>query len=136
MNVVKVLTCFFELHMSDKSIIHLLPWGAGQPVRICDSCRGDAVPPDEQGQVPVKLIRESSKMPVAPIPLDVERNLRALLRVQRADDVRAPHGLSFRRALSFVTKAREHNSFCVLHGRFIVKLCLSLFQARCHFKYS
>ena len=103
--------------MSEMSIIHLLPWGAGQPVLICDSCRGDAVPPDEQDQVPVKLIQESSKMPVAPIPLDVKRNVSAVHLLQRVDDVRAPHGLSFRRALSFVTKSREHNSFCVLHGR-------------------
>ena len=46
-----------------------------QPVRICDRCRGDVVPPDEKGHVPVRLIRESSDMLIAPIPSDVGRHV-------------------------------------------------------------
>ena len=34
---------------------------AVQPVWICESCRGDVVPLDEQGHRLVRLIRESSK---------------------------------------------------------------------------
>ena len=32
---------FFEPHFSEKLVIQLLPWGAGQPVRIFDSYRGE-----------------------------------------------------------------------------------------------
>ena len=62
------------------------------PVRICDRCRGDVAPPDVQRHVPVTLIREPSKMLVAAIPSDVERNLFELLLIQRVDVARAPYG--------------------------------------------
>ena len=78
-NVVKVLTCFRASTLIQKLFLQLLPWGASQPVRTCDSVRGDVVPRDEQGSRPVRLIRESSKMLVAPFPFDADRNLFVLL---------------------------------------------------------
>ena len=48
------------------------------------------MPPNEQSDVPVRLIRESSKMLVAPIPFDAERDWFVLLLVQRVDVARAP----------------------------------------------
>ena len=46
---------------------------------VCESYRGDDVSPGEQRHVPVKLIREPSKMLVAPIPFDGERKFFELL---------------------------------------------------------
>ena len=61
---------FFEPHSQDKFFVQLLPWGAAQPVPILDRYREDVVPPGEQSHVPVRLIRESSKMLVALITFD------------------------------------------------------------------
>ena len=48
--------------------------------------------PGEQSHVPVRLIRESSQVLVAPIPFDDERNLVVPLLRERVDVVRAPCG--------------------------------------------
>ena len=51
------------------------------------------MPSGEQCHFPVKLIRESSKMLVPPIPFDDERIVFVLLLLQRAGVARAPSGL-------------------------------------------
>ena len=71
---VKVLAGFFELHFKSTVSSSFSSWKTLQRVRICDSFRGDVVSSGEQGHVPAKLIRESSKTLVAPIPFDGERN--------------------------------------------------------------
>ena len=88
-----------------------------QPVRICDRCRGDVVPPDEKGHVPVRLIRESSDMPIAPIPSDVGRHVVELLLLQRVDVTGAPQGFLLTKCiLSFVAKSKENISFPLVQG--------------------
>ena len=60
--------CSFEIHLTDKLKFQL-------PVWICDSCGGgNFVLPDEQSHDPVRLMRESSNMLIAPIPPNAERN--------------------------------------------------------------
>ena len=51
------------------------------------------MPPGEKSHVPVRLIRESSKMFVARIPFDDERNVFVLLPLQRVDVAHASYGL-------------------------------------------
>ena len=51
------------------------------------------MPPDEEVHVPVRLIQESSKILVAPIPFDLQRNSFAFLLLQRVDVACAPSGL-------------------------------------------
>ena len=67
MDVVKVhqLFCPASLYCNI-NLFNFLAWGAALPFPTCDSCRGAVVPPDEQGLVPVRLLRESSKMLVDP----------------------------------------------------------------------
>ena len=67
---VKVLTGFPSFTYLKKVNTQLLPSGAMHSVR---TCRGDFVP-DEQGHASVRLIRECSKVLVAPTPCDLGRN--------------------------------------------------------------
>ena len=122
MNVVKVSTrVFFEPHSQDKFIVQLLPWGAAQPVPIWDRYREDVVPRGEQGHVPVRLIRESSKMLVAPIPFDYERTLLVLLLPQRVDVALAPHGLL---AAEVLLELRYHVEKHIVLGSLFTLACL------------
>ena len=82
--------------------------------------------PGERGDVPVRLIRESSMMLVAPIPFDDERNVPLLLLLERVDVGRAPCGS--------LAKSKENISYSVLHGRLLVQLRLSQLWAQCCFK--
>ena len=69
--------CRESVHMlsEPQKMIQLRPLRSAQPVRICDGYRGDVVPPSEQRHVPARLILEPSKMLVAPVTFDDERNL-------------------------------------------------------------
>ena len=63
------------LHVTGESESELPRWEAAQPIRIFDVHLGNFVLPDERYHDLVRLIRESSKMLVAPIPSDAQVHL-------------------------------------------------------------
>ena len=91
---------FFELHSSEKLTGELCSLFGSVTVATEMLCL-----PVEQGRFPVRLIRDSSKLLVAPIPSDDER-----------DQVEC---LLPKCVLIIVAKSKENASFSVLHGRFI-----------------
>ena len=99
-----------------------------------DQCfRGHCVL-DEQGQLPVRLIRESSKMLVAPIPFDAERNLFERLLLQRVEVAREPFGF-FAAEVHLELRYPVEGTYIVPCAPWpIVDVCLSQFQAQCRFK--